>query len=55
MTKKAPKFTHTSGAKRGMGDWYGSAIKNKIGRPVDVFHDAPVKAKKMGKSPTKMG
>lgn len=55
MKKQLPKFSHTPRAKRGMGDWYGSAIKNKTGRAVDVFHDAPTKAKPRGKAPAKMG
>lgn len=48
---KTPKFVHTSDSKRGMGDYYGSGIRNPVGKSIDVFQTAPVKAKKIGKPP----
>lgn len=48
---KTPKFVHTSNSKQGMGDSYGSGIRNPIGRSIDVFQSAPIKAKKIGKAP----
>ncbi len=49
--KKLPKFAHTPKTKKGMGDSYGSGLRNPVGRPVDI--SVPVKAKsvKMGKPP----
>lgn len=51
---KAPKPSkkfHSSSDKTGKGDYYGTGIKNKIGRIIDVTGFEPVKNSKMGKSP----
>jgi len=37
---KAPKplkNAHTSNAKKGMGDYYGTGVRNKLGKIVDGF------------------
>lgn len=49
--KKAPKFSHTSPMKKGMGDYYGSGVKNPVGKPRDVFSEKAPKAKNIGKPP----
>lgn len=52
MKKGRPlKFSHTSNMKKGMGDFYGSAVKNPMARPVDVFSEKPGKSKDKGKPP----
>ena len=49
---KAPKTAHTSNSKIGMGDFYGTGIKNKMGRMrYDSMSMAPKSNKKMGKPP----
>lgn len=37
MTKSKHKEAHASSAKKGIGDYYGSGIKNKVGRMRDGF------------------
>ena len=49
--KKAPKVAHTSNSPKGMGDFYGSGVRNPVGRAIDVFQATPVKGKKIGKPP----
>lgn len=48
---KAPKQAHTSNSKSGMGDFYGSGIKQKVGKMRDDYVNMPIKSKKMGKPP----
>lgn len=48
---KALKNAHTSNSKIGMGDNYGSGIKNKMGRSRDVMGMKPLSQKKLGKPP----
>ena len=48
---KVPKFSHTPNSKKGMGDSYGTGVRNPMGKPIDVFADKPVKAKNIGKPP----
>ncbi len=48
---KVPRFTHTSTKKKGMGDYYGSGVKNPMGRSIDVFAEKPSKNKDLGKPP----
>ncbi len=50
---KVNKEYHTSDSKKGMGDYYGSGIRNKVGRIRENFISdviAPVKLKKAPKS-----
>lgn len=46
------KETHTSNNKTVSGDYYGTAIKNKVGRMIDSYPvEGEVSAKKIGKPP----
>ncbi len=36
-SKKTPKFSHTSRSRKGMGDYYGTGIRAKIGK---MRHDS---------------
>lgn len=49
---KALQSAHTSNAKIGMGDSYGSAIPNKIGKSIDVMGQKSMGSKKL-KTPPK--
>lgn len=52
MKKVKPlQSNHTSPAKKGMGDYYGSGIRNPIGKPRDVFSEKAPKAQNIGKAP----
>jgi len=44
------KQRNTPQSKIGMGDYNGTAIKQKIGRPISIMTETPAK-KKMGKPP----
>lgn len=49
-----PKFNknaHTPNTKFGMGDYYGTGIKNKMGRSIDIMGLSPTNPKKMKKPP----
>ena len=48
---KSNQSAHTSNSKMGMGDYYGTGVKQKVGRIVSNFDSAPVSNKKMGKPP----
>lgn len=51
--KKAPKKAHTSNSKTGMGDYYGTGIRNPLGKMRDgmgMYEVTPVKLKKPPKS-----
>ena len=49
---KAPKTAHTSNSKIGMGDFYGSGVRNKMGRMrSESVSMVPVSKKKLGKPP----
>lgn len=48
---KANKTAHTSNSKLGMGDFYGSGIKNPIGRVREEMMINPMKSKSLGKPP----
>lgn len=53
MAKKTrAKESHASPMKKGMGDYYGSGIKQKSGKPRDSYMQAPVPKDKL-KSPPK--
>ena len=47
---KIVKQHNTQRSKIGMGDYNGTAIKQKIGRPISIMTENPAK-KKMGKPP----
>ena len=51
MIKGKSKPAHTAQTKYGMGDYYGTAIKNPIGRMRDNYEDYPSTNKKLGKAP----
>lgn len=48
---KAPKTAHTSNSKKGMGDYYGTGIPNKIGKIRDGMGVPEVTPKKLKKPP----
>jgi len=48
---KPKKEWHASSSKIGMGDFYGSGIKQKVGRFREDFMSNPTPAKKLGKPP----
>jgi len=37
-SNKLPRFAHTANTKYGMGDFYGSGIKQKMGRVKDQYN-----------------
>jgi len=49
--KKLNKQAHTPNTKLGMGDSYGQAVKNKVGRSIDVSSTPILSPKKIGKPP----
>ncbi len=49
---KAPRFAHTSSAKKGMGDYYGTGVKQKLARVIDGTGQKVISAKKL-KTPPK--
>lgn len=48
---KAPNQAHTSNQKTGSGDYYGQAVKQNVGRIVDVMGFSPLASKKLKKPP----
>ena len=48
---KGLKNAHASNSKYGMGDYYGSGIKNNTGRIIDGFGIDKLPAKKMKNPP----
>lgn len=48
---KANKENHVSNTKMGMGDHYGSGVKNPVGTIRDVMGISNVKPKRLGKPP----
>lgn len=48
---KLHKESHVSPTKKGMGDHYGPAIKNKVGRIRDESLDVSRVSKRVGKPP----
>ena len=48
--KKTPN-AHTANTKYGMGDYYGVGVKQKVGILRDDYLNAPIKSKKLGKTP----
>ena len=49
---KPIKQAHTARTKTGSGDFYGQAIKQKMGRPISIMTQTPAKKKSM-KTPPK--
>ncbi len=49
---KSIKQSHTSSAKTGSGDFYGQAVKQKVGKPIDLKLEKTL-TKKQIKSPPK--
>ena len=48
---KGLKEAHTSNSKMGMGDHYGSGIKNPVGKIRDVMGIGNIKSKRLSKAP----
>ncbi len=49
--RNTSKFIHTSKSPKGSGDYYGSGIRNKVGKIRDVTGFDPVAKSKIGKPP----
>lgn len=45
MLKSKNKVAHIDRKQSGMGDWYGSGIRNKVGRIRDVHSIMPIPEK----------
>jgi hypothetical protein len=45
------RFAHTANTQYGMGDHYGQAVKNPVGKIRDVFGAAPLAKSKMKNPP----
>ena len=52
---KGLKNAHTSNATKGMGDFYGSGVKNKMGRILDGTGVNPLSKAKLKKPPRSLG
>lgn len=52
---KAPKTAHTSNTKKGMGDYYGSGMKNPVGKSRDNMMMPKATSKSLGKAPRSLG
>ena len=48
---KKPRFSHTDNTKYGMGDYYGTGIKSKVGKARDVIGMSNISPKKMKNPP----
>jgi len=49
--KSKVKSAHTPKTKTGMGDYYGTGVKNPIGKVRDVMGMKPLGSKKLSKPP----
>lgn len=54
MKNKSNVPIHTSKTKRAMGDYYGTAIRNPIGTPIDVLGQDFKSSNKTKKPPKKL-
>lgn len=52
---KAPKSAHTSNSKKGVGDFYGTGVKNPVGKQVSGSAIPRIKSKTVGKAPRSLG
>jgi hypothetical protein len=50
-SKSAPKTAHTSNSKKGMGDYYGTGVKNPTGKMREGMGVNPLGKKSLGKAP----
>ncbi len=48
---RANKEAHTSNSKVGMGDFYGSGVRNPMARSIDIFGMENLPKKKIKKAP----
>ncbi len=53
--KSKPNLAHTPKSSKGMGDYYGTGIKQPMGKPRDVMGINPKKSPKVGKPPKSLG
>lgn len=51
MKPKKSKSAHTSSSKVGMGDFYGSGVRNKIGKMRDGLGIKDISPKRLSKPP----
>jgi hypothetical protein len=51
---KPLKQAHSSDSKVGMGDSYGTGIKQKVGKAKEIMGQSPMMPKKFGVPPKKM-
>lgn len=48
---KKVKEAHVSNTNKGMGDYYGTGIRNPIGKPIDIFGMGSTNVKSTNKPP----
>lgn len=48
---KKPRFSHTDNTKYGMGDYYGTGLRAKVGKMRDVTEMSNISSKKLGTPP----
>lgn len=51
---KSTAAAHAPKSPKGMGDFYGTGMKNPIGKMGDTYMNSPMKSKKKGKPPKSM-
>lgn len=52
---KAPKSAHTPNSKKGMGDFYGTGVKNPVGKQGSGSSMPKIKSKTVGRAPRALG
>jgi len=52
--KTSIKQSHTASSQKGMGDNYGTGLKNKVGKVIEGLGVKPVSNKKLGVPPKKL-
>lgn len=50
MKKAKLKTAHTANTQKGMGDFYGSGVKNPMGKPRQIMGIKPIRKSKPPKS-----
>ena len=51
---KVNKEAHTPNTKKGMGDFMGTAVRNSIGKPIDISTSGKIGPKKIKTPPKSM-
>lgn len=50
----SPRFAHTSDTKKGVGNYYGTGVKNPVGKMREGMGMATLSKKKLGTPPKKL-